>query len=381
MLGRIDMDFSPPARPGRIKNIVGKKYALLTIVEFVGVKGNQAWYRCSCDCGNENFLVPGSNVTNGNTRSCGCLKHKPAVNRKSTEKFIEEARATHGDKFDYSEVVYIRARLPVIISCPIHGRFTQCPPDHLRTHGCPQCADRITAEKQTSNTDEFIERSILVHGEKYSYESVDYKTARIKVGITCKIHGVFYQYPYQHLVGVGCPHCAAKSNGDLKRGSVEKFIATAKEVHGDKYDYSRVVYTTARTPVEIFCNTHQTVFWQTPDNHTRGMNCPSCAKAGFSQALSGILYILQSPDYVKVGISNVSAEARARSVSKSAAQNFEVVKTYEMDGSICNTTETALLRWLRGFAKSPYYKFKGSTECFSVSVVDVINKAEELIYG
>jgi len=376
------MEFTQPLRPDRVKNKVGQKHGLLTVVEFVGMNGKMAWYRCSCECGTENVVLAGCNISSKNTKSCGCLKHKPAVSRISTDDFVARAKTLHGERLDYSLVQYVGAKIPVVISCPVHGQFSQTPQDHLRSpSGCPQCSALSRTEKQTSSTEEFVERSLVIHGGKYSYENVDYKTARIKVGITCKLHGVFHQYPHQHLVGVGCPICASKANGDMKRGSVEKFILSAREVHGDKYDYSRVVYITARTRVELFCNTHQKVFWQTPDNHTRRMGCPSCAQGGFSQVLPGTLYILQSPDFVKVGITNISAEERARSVSKSAMQKFDVIKTYEMDGVSCNNLENTLLRWLRGFAKSPTYKFEGSTEAFCVNVTDVLNKVEELING
>lgn len=43
--------------------------------------------------------------------------------RKTTEQFIEEARAIHGDKYDYSKVEYVNSRTKVCIICPIHGEF------------------------------------------------------------------------------------------------------------------------------------------------------------------------------------------------------------------------------------------------------------------
>ena len=60
--------------------------------------------------------------------------------RKTTEQFIREAIIAHGDKYDYSKVVYHNTHTPVVISCPIHGEFNQIPCDHLHQHGCPHCA-------------------------------------------------------------------------------------------------------------------------------------------------------------------------------------------------------------------------------------------------
>lgn len=43
--------------------------------------------------------------------------------KKTREEFIAEAKQVHGDKYDYSKVVYIDANTKVSIICPIHGGF------------------------------------------------------------------------------------------------------------------------------------------------------------------------------------------------------------------------------------------------------------------
>lgn len=52
----------------------------------------------------------------------------------------------------------------------------------------------------------------------------------------------------------------------MKRKTTEEFIHTAKVIHGDKYDYSKVVYFNNSTKVCIICPKHGE-FWQTPANH------------------------------------------------------------------------------------------------------------------
>lgn len=49
-------------------------------------------------------------------------------------------------------------------------------------------------------------------------------------------------------------------------------------VAGRHYDYSKVVYVNAKTPVEIVCEVHGS-FWQAPANHIGGQGCPLCASA------------------------------------------------------------------------------------------------------
>ena len=57
----------------------------------------------------------------------------------------------------------------------------------------------------------------------------------------------------------------------------EDFVKRSKEIHGDKYDYSKVNYVNASTKVCIICPIHGE-FWQTPNNHLNGNNCPICGK-------------------------------------------------------------------------------------------------------
>ena len=58
--------------------------------------------------------------------------------------------------------------------------------------------------------------------------------------------------------------------------TTEEFIVRAKEVHGDKYDYSKVEYVNSTTKVCIICPKHGE-FWQKPGNHMKGHGCARCA--------------------------------------------------------------------------------------------------------
>ena len=53
------------------------------------------------------------------------------------------------------------------------------------------------------------------------------------------------------------------------------FIDKARKIHGAKYDYSHVIYTTRDIKVDIICPTHG-VFKQTPKKHLEGQGCPLC---------------------------------------------------------------------------------------------------------
>lgn len=121
-------------------------------------------------------------------------------------------------------------------------------------------------------TSEFIQKAKKIHGEKYNYDFVEYENSKKNVCIICSKHGKFFQSPYKHLTGQGCPLCSK-----TKRGTNETFIEKAKKIHGDKYDYSKVNYVNSNEKVCIICKEHGE-FWQDPHNHLKGKGCPICSK-------------------------------------------------------------------------------------------------------
>lgn len=62
----------------------------------------------------------------------------------------------------------------------------------------------------------------------------------------------------------------------MKKLTTEEFIEKAQQVHGDKYDYSKVKYENAFKKVVIICPKHGE-FLQDPSNHLQGKGCPKCA--------------------------------------------------------------------------------------------------------
>lgn len=185
-------------------------------------------------------------------------------------KFIEESLKVHGNRFDYSKVEYKNAMDKVIITCPVHGDFTQTPSAHLNGQGCPKCAGK------NLNRDEILEKFREVHGEKYDYSKVSFEQMHKKVCIICPEHGEFWQTPSKHLLGQGCKECSKKERGINKRLNQEEFLKKANEIHANKYDYSKVNYITSHDKVEIICPQHGS-FWQYPYDHLQGHGCSSCS--------------------------------------------------------------------------------------------------------
>lgn len=198
--------------------------------------------------------------------------------------FIEKAKEVHGDKYDYSKVEYERSDTKVCIICPEHGEFWQCPINHINGQGCKKCYSVKRTGCYDLTTAEVIEKAKEVHGDKYDYSKTEYKGLKRKMVIICPEHGEFEQVAYDHLRGFKCSKC--KSDED--RLTVEQFIEKAREIHGEKYDYSKVEYVNNHTKVCIICPEHGE-FLQCPSHHLLGCGCQKCHRSRMEKTIAVML--------------------------------------------------------------------------------------------
>ena len=197
----------------------------------------------------------------------------------TTETFIKRAKEIHGDKYDYSKVVYTGSRDKDCIICPEHGEFWQVPYYHLAGNGCKKCFNENGRGKARQlTTEEFIRRAKEIHGDKYDFSKAVYVRSQEKVCIICPKHGEFWIKPNKLLSQKrGCPKCGREKMGKDRRLTTDEFIERARKVHGNKYDYSKVEYKDGKTEVCIICPEHGE-FWQKPENHLAGCGCHECKK-------------------------------------------------------------------------------------------------------
>jgi hypothetical protein len=203
----------------------------------------------------------------------------------TTFEFIDKSIQIHGDKYDYSETKYNGSRNKITIICKKHGNFTQTAYDHLSGCGCPECnpTKRLGGDK-------FIEKSKIIHGNKYDYSNAVYGDNNyIPVEIICKHHGSFTQRPWAHLRGQGCPGCS-----NNKMLTQEEFILKCKIKHGDKYDYSLTEYNGRRKYINIICRNHG-VFTQLSRLHLDGSGCNKCNNSKLEEYLSNELFKIKEP--------------------------------------------------------------------------------------
>lgn len=235
-----------------------------------------------------------------------------------TEKFIQKAIEVHGDKYDYSETLYLGANNKISIICPKHGKFEQRISRHLSGLGCAKCSIRAKLTKE-----EFVEKSKLVHGDKYDYSEVVYLGSKEKVKIKCYKHGYFEQRANAHLSGRGCSGCFKSPLGK----------ATYQAYCSENHDGMSNVYV-------IRC--------------TRG-----------------------NERFIKVGMSSFGVDKRFSSNEK-LPYEFEVIAIWKNKAGIVWDREKLIHKTIKKFSYSPKMGFSGMGECYLDNQV-VLDKISSLL--
>ena len=231
---------------------------------------------------------------------------------RTNDEWITLAKEVHGEKYDYSKVNYVNNKTKVCIICHEkdelgneHGEFWQQINSHLSGCGCPKCVGHFM------DNDYFIDRSKLIHKNKYDYSKVNYVNNITKVCIICPEHGEFWQRPCEHLVGNGCPECGKEKRRKKRVLPIDEYIKRAKEIHGDRYDYSKVEYQKVKDKITIICPEHGE-FQQEAFSHLSGCGCPKCGH-----------FLSKGEMYIKEYIENlgINVEERKR----------DIISPYEID--------------------------------------------------
>lgn len=254
--------------------------------------------------------------------SSGCPKCGKEGQVLTNKEFLKKCKATHGNRYDYSDVDYKSTHFKIKIKCKKHGIFEQAPKCHLQGRGCPECSletttrdfkekngltkspgfkrDRVNKREgrvkpkkekpaysfsKKSKTELFIEKAKRKHENRYDYSSVIYVKNNEKVIIKCELHGDFLQTPQNHLQGdsgSGCNSCAKKNRSLSQLASLASFLEKCKKQHGDYYDYSLVDYEGSRKDVKVVCPKHG-IFIQWAASHSKGHGCRKCNNRESSQ--------------------------------------------------------------------------------------------------
>ena len=255
----------------KARKVHGKKYDY-SKVEYVNSKSK---VNILCLIHGLFSQAPDKHLTGNGCLKCG-YESKAQKQNSGRELFISQSIKIHGSKYNYNNVIYKNNRIKVSILCKEHGEFLQAPSSHLQGAGCQLCANKIPSNKL--DTHSFIERSLEFFGKRFDYSLTKYIDIKSDVILICPDHGKFKTTADNHFaskISGGCRNCKYDSSAKTLRFSKKEFIAKAKNIWGDLYDYNEVKYVNSHTKVTLECKAHGK-FSQTPGSHLSGNGCPKC---------------------------------------------------------------------------------------------------------
>lgn len=245
--------------------------------------------------------------------------------------------------------------------------------------------------KYSYRANQFIE----IHGDTYAYFE-DF-TCPDNIRIECKkCNKVLNQTIDAHLSGNGCYECGKKRSAKKHAMSYEDFLFYSNENGNIDIDFTSCGYTSLKHSVELRCTIHNEHFKQIAMYCKNGMNgCPSCKreKTSFLQKSfvkscknkTALIYVLkiynEKESFFKIGITNRSVKKRFNS-RRTMPYNYEIlfVKENKNNPECIFNAELNLLNKYNNFKYTPYKKFSGYTECFTLDlpVEEILSYLEQL---
>jgi very-short-patch-repair endonuclease len=235
------------------------------------------------------FRQSPSHHLKGGCRHCGQIEARKTQSRtiranpnyrdreKRLQHFLARVKKKHGNRYDYSKVVFINTFTKVEVVCSTHGSFFVTPENHYNS-GCPACAEETRSERSGTKAErlrKFIAKARKVHGRRYSYTEVCYINARASVLIICRKHGGFIQTPWSHGAGHGCPICSRDVDPKQKaRRAIQTFLSAATSKHRDRFGYEGVTENNIYGRLPIECPQHGTQRLTRKQHLEHG--CPKC---------------------------------------------------------------------------------------------------------
>ena len=188
------------------------------------------------------------------------------------EEFLNRARNKHGYKYKYINIDD-KVTLKDIITIQYEDNiFTQ----NVNKHLSGKCPEKNTPKK---TTEEFIEESKKIWGDRFNYTETKYFGALKKVKIFDNKRAVFIeQVASLHLQGF-----------ESKSLTNQEFIEKSKLVSNFFYSYKECSYENMTTKVNIECPKHG-IFEVSPFLHlNNGLSCKSCDEYNFNKKITKFL--------------------------------------------------------------------------------------------
>lgn len=154
----------------RAKRIHGDKY------DYSLVKYTNSYDHVTIGCKLHGIfrIMPNNHLKGSGCPECGrkIISDKAKIPQ---DKILERFKLTHGDRYDYSEVVTSGVTEKITIICKKHGEFQQTPWVHAIGMGCSRCSssrgEKLLIELMTKNNIEYVHQYKIPNTQyRYRYD-------------------------------------------------------------------------------------------------------------------------------------------------------------------------------------------------------------------
>lgn len=305
------------------------------------------------------------------------------MKRFTPAEFISKASSRHNNLYDYSLVDYKNTKTPITIFCETHNtKFITTPMSHLNGTRCPICVKEIphTTDKLTHEL--FIVKLFKVNKGKLNFEVLS-KCQGADTKVTLQDKYGTYAILARVLLRGAQPLLISAT--DKTSNVINRF----KEVHGEIYDYSKYIFTNARTMSTVICKLHDKEFEINPNGHLAGNGCPICryekvavinAESSTGWGLSRwseVATTSKTFDSFKLYFLRLSDDKESfykigRTYRELSERTYRLPYTCETiqllehsDSKIIFDLEAHLKRTFKAYKYTPLKKFNGMGECFT----------------
>lgn len=179
----------------------------------------------------------------------------------TTEQFIERAKKAHGDRYDYSQAIYVRNNIPIKIICKKHGLFEIKPISHTVGKGCSICGRERTIKAVKDRKEVSLEKLLSkISHENFIFPKIkeEYKGYKSTITIACKYHGEFTREVRACVFNGVCPKCSVDRRSGIRRYSISEIEEKLKSHYGDRYSYPYLSseYKNNQSKITISCKIH-----------------------------------------------------------------------------------------------------------------------------
>lgn len=218
-------------------------------------------------------------------------------------------------------------------------------------------------------------QTIITNNPNITFNNLDdeLKNTQSKITYICNEHGEAVRKALELYEGRGCAKCAYNVAKIKKTFTTEDFIIKSNEIHNNKYDYSKTIYTGSLNKLTITCP-HHGDFEQTAITHmTKGHGCRRCgfistAKNLYLNSIDAefiTLYYIKcygkSEVFYKIGIAKNGVLERYTN-SESMPYLFEVLREIRGNADRLLEIEESIKLAIQPY--TPLIPFSGSvTEC------------------